>query len=221
LFRRHHCFFACRFVRSNFDFHAALLQRRTYRPNLLRMSDVVGTALAINAVIQCDSRSADNCFPCLTQLGLFSGPCLPRWVPNRRVDSQAMLSAFLAFKNTCAPGDFDYLFSFYILEHKNSPVVNVQAATMKNAQTFAVTKVDTPGLCSRPCIASGCARCSSKRGGYIFRWYHPAWGNQYLKIARPGAWVPREDVANDIVHGHRNALRKVAEVGHRGQTSGI
>ena len=68
-----------------------------------------------------------------------------------------MLSAFLAFKNTCAPGDFDYLFSFYILEHKSSPVVSVQAGTMKNAQTFAVTKVDTPGLCSRPCVALGAA----------------------------------------------------------------
>ena len=147
----------------------------------------------MHAVKECYHRTIDNSVPCLTELGLLYGPTLPRWVPNKRVDSIAMLSAFLAFKEIGDPDDHDYLSNFYMIEHKSKPIVSVQVGTMESAKTFVVNKVRPPNLPSRPCKVSGCIRCTIEQGGYMFRWYHSAWSNNYSKLARTGSWAPGED----------------------------
>ena len=78
-------------------------------------------------------RSHDKSLP-------FYGPSLPRWVPNNRVDSNAMLTAFIAFKNTCDCDVYDYLKNFYRFEHKPKATVTVQVGKRENARTFVVNK---------------------------------------------------------------------------------
>ena len=42
------------------------------------------------------------------------------------------------------------------------------------------------------CVAKGCARCASLKGGYQFRWYSGRWGQEYQNNSRAGAWKPGE-----------------------------
>ena len=48
----------------------------------------------------------------------------------------------------------------------------------------------TVSLPTRPCLAPRCRRCQENMGGYMFRWYHPAWEDVYLRHKRDGAWSP-------------------------------
>ena len=103
-----------------------------------------------------------------------------RWIGDARVDSQAMLSAYLWFKSDLfcqTPGhtmlcnrDFGPL-----------PLVVHKSLLSGNA-------VAAPGTFEIPCTDTSCLRCSSLQGGYQFRWFHHAWLEKYRELARPGAW---------------------------------
>ena len=48
-----------------------------------------------------------------------------------------------------------------------------------------------PGFYVTKCMeGSNCARCTTGRGGYKFRWFSPLWAQAYLAGAREGAWMP-------------------------------
>ena len=138
------------------------------------------------------NMSHDETVPCLEELNLLYLPSLPRWLETDRVDSTAMLSAFLEFKSTCAPADYAYLSNLYTIDHIHSPTVSVQVGSMQQAQIIPVTNVVPPDIPSRMCSAKDCIRCKEKRGGYQFRWYHRAWRRKYEDKRREGTWRPGE-----------------------------
>jgi hypothetical protein len=103
--------------------------------------------------------------------GVMEGPALPRWIDDASVDSMAMYSAFLSVVNDSLEYKCRQL---YIIHHRPGP-----------------------GIC-QPfpkriwCTDVGCRRCAEGFGGYQFRWYHPSWMAAYLRLKRPGAWMPTQ-----------------------------
>ena len=56
------------------------------------------------------------------------------------------------------------------------------------------TAQDIPRIHSVDCQGgTRCQRCSSGRGGYVFRWLSPLWAQEYAATARSGAWKPGEN----------------------------
>ena len=110
-------------------------------------------------------------------------PGLPRWVDSASVDSQAMLSAFLGFLGNCTDDEATELAELFSIEHAIQPTITVLG------QVLRPEPVPSP-VPAHPCVASGCARCASGRGGYQFRWYSPRWGEAYRRTRRPGSWEP-------------------------------
>ena len=94
-----------------------------------------------------------------------------QWIDNRRVDSQAMLSAYMA---QVRPGDKLYGLTIYV--HRMPDYV-----TGELHLPACVTPV--------PCATPSCFRCSVMQGGYIFRWFHPLWMDAYLQLKRRDQWV--------------------------------
>ena len=109
---------------------------------------------------------------------------LPRWIHHPRVDSQAMLSAFLAYRGRCTGEAHAQLDHLYMIVHRHEPTVVV------GGQVIRPQEIHPPGLPTQPCTAQGCARCLEGRGGYQFKWYHPRWRAAYVRLRRK---VPPED----------------------------
>ena len=98
------------------------------------------------------------------------------WVDNRRVDSQAMLQAYL---KKVSPGDENY-------------GLTVQ---MHQRRDYGIPPVHLPASVTPiPCSTTSCFRCSVLQGGYSFRWFHPLWQDEYLQLKRRGplVWTPGE-----------------------------
>jgi hypothetical protein len=110
-------------------------------------------------------------------------PDLPRWVNAGTVDSPAMLTAFLGFLRSCSEDESTELAELFSIEHTIRPTVTVLG------QVLRPDPVPSP-VPAHPCVAPGCARCASGRGGYQFRWYSPRWGEAYRRNRRPGSWEP-------------------------------
>ena len=96
-----------------------------------------------------------------------AAPDLPRWIDDPRVDSQAMLSAFLV---------------------RRSPDLFLPTENHACAWDGLTTEVSPPGVLKTRCTASPCQRCAGLQGGYKFRWYHHSWYDEYLLHCRQGAW---------------------------------
>ena len=114
---------------------------------------------------------------------------LPRWIDHPRVDSQAMLSAFLDYCGRCteeAREQLDHLFM----------IVHTQESTFVKGNKVVQPQVMSP-LPTRPCEAQECERCRTKRGGYQFKWYHERWKDVYIRLSRNGAWKPNRLGGND------------------------
>ena len=112
---------------------------------------------------------------------------LPRWIRSERVDSAAMLSAFLAWQKENAvahDGERPYELLFMV-EHAIRPTVHVGGLEVRPQCVPA----PVPAI---PCDVAGCARCLSLRGGYQFRWYSRFWGREYQRTRRTGSWAPGE-----------------------------
>ena len=102
---------------------------------------------------------------------------LPRWVDSPRVDSRAMFGAYLHYVRGCQDQEELLALShLYSIEHY--PYVG-------NAGPW------------RACTQPFCTRCTQGKGGYRFRWYDRRWDTPYCAMARPGAWLPTEDLDYD------------------------
>ena len=102
---------------------------------------------------------------------------LPRWVDSPRVDSSAMFGAYLHYVRGCQDQEELLALShLYSIEHY--PYVG-------NAGPW------------RACTQPFCTRCTQGKGGYRFRWYDRRWDTPYCAMARPGAWLPTEDLDYD------------------------
>ena len=109
---------------------------------------------------------------------------LPRWIDHPRVDSQAMFSAFLAYRGRCTGEAYTQLGHLYIIEHRHEPTVAV------SSQVIRPQEIHSRGQPTRPCTAQGCARCLSGHGGYQFKWYNDRWRDTYISLSKENAWHP-------------------------------
>ena len=76
-----------------------------------------------------------------------TSPELPRWIDHPRVDSQAMFSAFLAYRGRCTGEAYTQLGHLYIIEHRHEPTVAV------SSQVIQPQEIHSPGQPTRPCTA--------------------------------------------------------------------
>ena len=109
---------------------------------------------------------------------------LPRWIDHPRVDSQAMLSAFLDYRGRCkeeARAQLDHLYM----------IVHTQESTFVTGNKVIRPQNMSP-LPTRPCETQECERCRTNRGGYQFKWYHQRWKDIYIRLSRNEAWTPDE-----------------------------
>ena len=107
---------------------------------------------------------------------------LPRWIEHPRVDSQAMLSAFLDYRGRCTGEARVQLDHLYMIVHRHEPTVVV------GGRVFRPQEIHPPGLTTQPCTAQLCERCHRGRGGYQFKWYHPRWLAAYVRLRRDDTW---------------------------------
>jgi hypothetical protein len=96
----------------------------------------------------------------------------PIWIESNKVDSRAMLSAYLY---RVQPSDIHYGY-LKMVSHK---MIDCGG-----------TRLTPPAVREEECSAPECQRCREGRGGYQFRWYSPLWEEVYVRLARPGAWMP-------------------------------
>ena len=114
---------------------------------------------------------------------------LPRWIDHPSVDSQAMLSAFLAYRHRSTGETRKQLEYLYMIVH-------TQESTFVTGNKVIRPQKMSP-LPTRPCEAQECERCRTKRGGYQFKWYHERWKDDYMRLKRDGAWTPYKLEGND------------------------
>ena len=115
---------------------------------------------------------------------------LPRWIDHPRVDSQAMLSAFLDYRRRLTGKTREQLEHLYMIVH-------TQESTFVTGNKVIQPRMTSP-LPTRPCKAQECERCRTNRGGYQFKWYHPRWKDVYISLSRNKAWTP-DELENDGV----------------------
>ena len=90
---------------------------------------------------------------------------LPRWISVGHVDSAALLSAFLQYRESAQGDEAADLALLYAEEHALPPWSQYVAK---------VSPVPT-----RPCSQANCARCLHRKGGYRFRWMDRRWVHLY------------------------------------------
>ena len=123
----------------------------------------------------------------------FTSVELPRWLHDDRVDSPAMLGAFLAYRDVRTDdGEFKLpaetraqLMDLYQIDHAMQTTITVADQTITPTQVPSVV----PQV---PCTTQNCRRCLTGQGGYKFRWFHPRWQVKYDALRRPHAWSPTE-----------------------------
>ena len=114
---------------------------------------------------------------------------LPRWIDHPRVDSQAMLSAFLDYRRRLTGETRKQLEHLYMIVHTH------KSTFVKGNKVIRPQEMSP--LPTRPCEAQECERCRTKRGGYQFKWYHERWKDDYIRLRRDGAWTPDKLEGND------------------------
>ncbi len=101
----------------------------------------------------------------------------PRWVQSERVDSAAMLSAFLEYRRRqpeiMGQHPLDQLW-----------IVNHYHPGMSNEDNG-----EGPVWLSKRCTSAlPCKRCTLGHGGYMFRWFDARWEHTYRRLMCHGAW---------------------------------
>ena len=100
----------------------------------------------------------------------------PRWIQTYKVDSSAMLSAYLAWR--ARMGD-------------TFPSYNIEDLPLM--QRYPGGAAPVSGTYAVACSLPGCPRCQQNLGGYVFRWYSPYWHADYVRMRRAtDAWLPSE-----------------------------
>ena len=114
----------------------------------------------------------------------------PRWIRSERVDSPAMLSAFLAWRkeDTKDPDGTQPHGDLFMVEHA------IRSTFLVGGRVVQPQHVPAP-VPTVPCVAGGCTRCLTLRGGYQFKWHSHLWGHEYQRKCRAGSWVPGEPEA--------------------------
>jgi hypothetical protein len=99
---------------------------------------------------------------------------MPVWIDNWRVDSCAMLSAYLATPQLEEQPYYGQLFMKVHDSDFQHLLVHPRAVRVLKCQEVA------------------CTRCINRKGGYVFRWYHSSWEDNYIRYARnhPEVWMP-------------------------------
>ena len=107
---------------------------------------------------------------------------LPRWIEDPTCDSPAMLAAYLNYhiQNEQSEDKVCSFTDLYMVVHR--PDDAPPPAIIQSGRSVPMS--------TRLCNVSGCRRCAEGHGGYMFRWYHPAWEEIYMKGRRAGAWTP-------------------------------
>ena len=117
---------------------------------------------------------------------------LPRWIDDEKVDSQAMLSAYMGYEHMSRTelaagnqGNFRPIWWGHLtmVVHK-----------MNGVQGTLLTQ-PLAGIKDMDCEKRACSRCTQGRGGYQFRWYSRAWAKRYNEMRRPGSWEAPEPLA--------------------------
>ena len=108
----------------------------------------------------------------------------PRWIDSDRVDSQAMLGAYLGYLHNCEqagyPGPWFKGLLWDIL-HREPPPSDL---------SIMAERVYPPHIViHKPCRAEACLRCARGQGCYQFRWYSAAWASDYNRMRRGGSWA--------------------------------
>ena len=99
----------------------------------------------------------------------------PRWIRSPSVDSPAMLSAVMEFRQKNRE-----VWNRLGLEGELTIVNHLESSTMGDK---FLQDVDCPGT-----LEGWCARCAQGRSGYTFRWSSPLWADAYDRIRRPDSW---------------------------------
>ena len=102
------------------------------------------------------------------------------WADNDRVDSQAMLSAFLTYRQRCHGLARTQLDDLFMIRHRHPPFYVIGGQRIVPEEPAA----PVPEVA---CAAPQCARCEAQRGGYQFKWIHHRWAQAY----RAQAWRER------------------------------
>ena len=99
---------------------------------------------------------------------------LPRWIESWKCDSQAMYSAFSKYCWSCSnAAEQNDLAALYAFIHYHPDASETNLPIVVNIQ----------------CQGTGCRRCASGAGGYVFRWYDKRWYTDYILLKRDGAWT--------------------------------
>ena len=109
----------------------------------------------------------------------------PQWIADPEVDSFAMLGVFMHYTSVEPAKAAEMDLTVFI---HWSQLSGMNLASMH------------PGFLTHvPCNGTGCERCAQGKGGYAFRWYHPAWREKYMALRRTdkegnvlSKWVPPE-----------------------------
>jgi hypothetical protein len=93
------------------------------------------------------------------------GPRLPRWIHDPTIDTPAMYGAYQHYLHQSGQESF-----LYRIHHRfdMDDVIDLTGAI--------------------PCTDLYCQRCFYGWGGYMFRWYHECWYDDYCKMAKQGSW---------------------------------
>ena len=105
----------------------------------------------------------------------------PRWIENNTVDSSAMCIGYMEWVR---------------IERSQGrePVLlpEIRHAPYGILMDFVVDNTSGVDLPWRLCMTEGCERCTTRRGGYKFRWYSHLWQDTYMKFKRPDSWQPED-----------------------------
>ena len=106
---------------------------------------------------------------------------LPRWIDHPKVDSMAMLGAFLGWVATAPAEKQREVEQLYTIDHSTDCILEQMGTQVLKPKL--PTGVD---LQSRQCNTENCRRCKTKTGGYQFRWYDARWVATYNRMKREG-----------------------------------
>ena len=108
----------------------------------------------------------------------------PRWIEDERVDSAAMLLAYYDYQTDCeSRGVIPWWTGFLTcVEHRD----------LKIGQKVVPGPDDVTYTVSVKCNARNCLRCSTRYGGFQFRWYCTAWAQKYNENRHADSWPAPE-----------------------------
>ena len=109
---------------------------------------------------------------------------LPRWINDIRVDSQAMLGAFLQWVHEAPPEAQREVRHLYTIDHAMMPV---ELTPWPQASEIRPQLGSGWSLKSLPCKAENCRRRMSLQGGYQFTWHDERRVELYSRMKREGA----------------------------------